>query len=101
MPAANAEIARMRGEVTGEGLERLNAALEYLVPEYELPRLYAIVKDASAAQVTARGEVEQHLHRLSLSRRALVLYYGSREKMEAETWGLSEAEIIAKAEALP
>ena len=101
MPAANAEIARMRDALEGEELDRFNAAIEYLAPEYDLVRLYALLKDNTPEAVIARGEVEQHLHTLSLARRALMLYYGSRQKMEDETYGLSEAEIIAKAQALP
>lgn len=100
MPLAEAEIARMRAAAEGETLLRLNDAFEYLAPEYDLVRLYALVKGASPEAVIARAEVEQQLQRLSRARRALVLYHGSRAAMEAAVYGLSEAEIIALAEGL-
>jgi hypothetical protein len=97
---AGLEIARLREEVAPESLERLNAGLFFLVRQYDLPDLFALLKDATPEHVIARAEVEQHLHRLQRARLALELYHGDADRVRAATEGLSEQEIIEQAERL-
>ena len=94
---AGLEIARLRGEVAPTSLDQLNAGLFFLVRQYDLPELFALLKDATPERVIARAEVEEHLHRLRRARLALELYYGGADGAGAATEGLSELEIIEHA----
>ena len=89
------EIARLRNEVGSRvELENLNESLFWLVRHYSDADLFALLKGSDVQTVIARGEVEAHLQRLALAKRALLLRYGSAERVAEKVSGLSEQEII-------
>lgn len=88
------EISRLRSEAESSQIDRLNAALFFLVRRYDEDGLYSLLKGASPEWVISRGEVEEHLMQLRYAKTALHLYYEDEAIVQKSIKGLSEQEII-------